>query len=268
MDNVVKFIILMSTASVPAIASMAFLYFNLMPCDLGNLGYMYFPVCSNARYNGNEILYIIGSLLRILSPCIFVWVISETAGRCILEYLTLTTVLCYVLMNYLYLFQREYLWKYNRSRIQYLKCVRMFKEIQILMLVYNGIFKGPLSVAELLLLSLLFIISFYAVIGLLDNLILPQLLLFLVLAFCSSVALMVVVGIFKAGVYKTSNAVQLRLSQYRDNKVKSNFRLHCKYLKSWPVLRVYIAGRNFYDEKIGLVLLHFNISQVVNMLLM
>ncbi len=259
----------MSTASIPAIASMAFLYFNLMPCDPGNLGYMYFPVCSNSKYNDNEIIYIIGSLLRILSPCMFAWVICETAGRCILEYLTLTTVLCYVLMNYLYLFQRNYFRKYYWSRIQYLKCVRMFKEVQILTLEYNGIFKGPLSVAELLLLSLLFITSFYAVIGLIENLILPQLLLFLVLAFCSSVALMIIVGIFKAGVYKTSKDVQLSLSQYRDKEVRSSkFRLHRKYLRSWPILRVYIAGRNFYDEKTGLVLLHFNISQVVNMLLM
>ncbi len=248
---------------------MTYVYFNLIPCDPGNLGYMYFPTCSNVSYSDNRASYIFGSFLRRLSPCIFAWILSETMGRCVQEIVIFSTVLCYVLMNYLYLFQRKYCRGYNSSLVQYLKCVKMFKEIQILILVQNGIHKGLLSISEILVLSLVFIISFYVVIGLLEFLILPQLLLFLFLASCSPVALIIIDGIFKAGVYKTSKDIQLSLLQYRNNEVtRSRFRLHCKYVKSWPVLRVCIAGRNFYDEKTGLVLLHFNISQVVNMLLM
>ncbi len=171
-------------------------------------------------------------------------------------------------MNYLNLFERKYYQSYSRNSMEdYLRCVKMFKEIQLLIVVYNGIHEGLLSITEILLLSVVFITSFYAIIKLLGILILPQLLLFLILAFCSLVVLLME-GVFKAGVYKTSKDVQRRLSQYRDNKVtKPRFRLHRKYLKSWRVVRIYIGEANFFDQQTGLVLFHFNISQVVNMLL-
>lgn len=86
----------------------------------------------------------------------------------------------------------------------------MFKEIQLLTLKYNRIHKGTLTIAATAMSGFVFIISAYAIVGLSQNLVLPQIVFFLLLAFDTAVVLELVDGTLTAGVLKFSTAVLIK----------------------------------------------------------
>ncbi len=103
-----------------------------------------------------------------------------------------------------------------------------------------------------------------------ENLILPQLILFSGLAFDTVLIVMLMDGTFKAGVFVASKNILRKVNKFTAGSIalSQNLRLQRKYVRSWPVLKIYTGSVNFYEEKTALILLDFNISQVVNLLLM
>ncbi len=258
-----KLLIWIGLLSLPGLVGSAVSYLYLVPCDLGNLGYMYVPPCNLDLHTTQSFAYFFGTVLRTLSPGILGWIVLHTFARCITEYTIFSSVHCYCLINYLHLFQRRI---FNSKLID----VRMFKEIQILTLIYNNIHQGSLTCAGTTLCIYIFITSFYAVISLSQYLILPQFILFGSLAFDGVILTVIMDGAFKAGVYRASKKVMNSVTNVvKGTQVRnSGSRLNRRYVKSWPICKIFIADGNFYDDQIALVLLHFNISQVVNLLLM
>ncbi len=241
-----------------------------MPCNLGNLGYPYFPVCLNDLFYKTHFSFAFATLLRFLSPCLFAWVSFHTFGCAILEYTILCSMHCYCLMNYLYLFRNRYIQGRTRySNItRYLNSVKIYKQIQILMLLYNDIHQGALSAAGTTLCTYVFVLSFYSVINLSQYLLLPQIIFFAGLAFDTMLIVVLVDGIFKAGVYKVSNQVLDSVTKFAATSWISNKKLRRKHIQSWRVPKIYMGTNNYYDGKTALVILDFNLSQVVNLLLM
>lgn len=248
--------------TLPGIVAFAILYLLLVPCDIGNLGYTYFPSCNPDTVNSYDF---VGTVLRFVSPCILAWIALHAFARCIAEYTIFSSMHCYCLINYLYLFQHNVINNKDKPI-----AVKMFKEIQILTLVYNGIHQGSLTFAGTSLCVYVFILSVYAIISLSQYLIFPQFLFFGALAFDAVFIIVIVDGAFKAGVYRVSKKVldsvqnAVTSTQVRNLGLK----LSRKYVRSWRVSKVFMGDVNFYDEKTALILLHFNISQVVNLLLM
>ncbi len=178
---------------------------------------------------------------------------------------------CYCLNNYLYLFLNQYVQSRNRySNItRYLNSVKIFKQIQIVVLLYNDIHQGALSAAGAALCTFVFVLSFYSVINLSQYLLLPQIIFFAGLAFDTMLIVVLVDGIFKkAGVYKASKYVVDRVTKFAATSRISNRKLRRRHIKSWRVPKIYMGTSNYYDGKTALVILDFNLSQVVNLLLM
>ncbi len=77
-------------------------------------------------------------------------------------------------------------------------------------------------------------------------------------------------GTYKTGVLKASKKVLygIRKKMGGTIMIKRCQILQTRYVRSWPVFKVYTGSVNFYEEKTALVLLDFNITQVVNLLMM
>ncbi len=136
---------------------------------------------------------------------------------------------------------------------------------------FNSIHRGPLTVACMTLCSFVFIISFYAVCAMSQQLLFPQIFLFCFLAFDTDLVTLFVDGTFKCGVIFASK--QALCSVFKVHSagsviMKKQLRLQHKYIKSWPILKIYTGSVNCYDEKTVLTLLDFNISQVASLLLL
>lgn len=263
-----KLIILLGTITPACVVGAVFLYLLLVPCDLANLGYMYIPVCnSNIPYNEYNLAYYSGTFLSIASPFILAWVLLHTFGYCALEYTMFTMLYCYSLINYFGLYFKLYL---SNDTDQYSKCINMFKEIQMLTHRYNSIHRGPLTISCITLCSYVFIISFYAVCAMSQQLIFPQLFLFSSLAFDTILIVLMIDGAFKGGVIIASKQVLCSVRKRSTGSLVLNrhLKLQHKYIKSWQVLKIYSGSVNYYEEKTALILLDFNINQVVSLLLL
>ncbi len=202
LHKLAQLIIVLGTITPICVVSAILLYLLLVPCDLDNLGYMYFPSChSNITYNEYPLAYSAATIIGIASPFVLAWVLFHTFGYCVLEYIIFTSIHCYSLINYMQLYVKLY--KANCEN-QYFNCVNMFKEIQMLTHRYNSIHQGPLTVACITLCGYVFIISFYAVCGMSQQLLVPQFFLFSCLAFDTSLVILLVDGKFKCGVIDAS----------------------------------------------------------------
>ncbi len=137
---------------------------------------MYTPACnSNITYFEFNLAYTAVTIVGIASPFFLAWVLLHTFGYCALEYTIFSTLYCYSLINYIHLYFKLYL---KNCTDQYSKCVTMLKEIQMLTHRYNSIHRGPLTIACMTLTSFVFIVSFYAVCAMSQQLLIPQILLF------------------------------------------------------------------------------------------
>ncbi len=103
-----------------------------------------------------------------------------------------------------------------------------------------------------------------------QQLLFPQIFLFSCLAFDGILLTLLVDGKFKCGVIIALKQLlcSVWMHSVRSIVVKNHLRLQRKYIRSWPVLKIYMGSVNYYDEKTALILLDFNISQVVSLLLL
>ncbi len=246
-------------------------YLLFVPCDICNFGYMYFPTCSSeTSYFENQFIFTLGAILRYVSPCLLAWVIEHTYSHRTLECCLFTSVHCYSLINYINLFFKLHL---SNCRNNFDKSVKMFKEIQLLTFRYNRIHQGPLTLAVITLTAFVFIISFYSVIDMSKDLSYPILFLYsglLGLVFNTVVIIIVNDGSFKTGVFMASKQVLDKVRNHAAGSLtlSKNKRLQSRYIRSWSVLKIFTGSVNFYEEKTALILLDFNINQVVNLLML
>ncbi len=261
-------VIILATYTPFCVVFAILLYLLLVPCDLANLGYMYYPTCqSDMTFYKFPLEYTAGLVVSIGSPFLLAWILLHTFGHCVLEYTMLTTIHCYSLINCINLYFTVYI---NNCSDQFSKCVKMFKQLQMLIQRYNSIHRGPLTVACITLCSFVFIISFYAVCAMSQQLLFPQIFLFSCLSMDGVLVILWVDGIFKCGVIIASKQVlrNVRMHSAGSVVVTKHLRLHRKHIRSWPVLKINMGSINYYDEKTALVLLDFNINQVVSLLML
>lgn len=245
------------------------MYLLFVPCDLCNFGYMYYPTCSSSAASNyeNQFVFIAATFLRYGSPCFLAWVIIHTYAHWTLECCIFTSIHCYSLINYVNLFFKLHL---KNCKDNFDKSVKMFKEIQLLTFRYNRIHQGPLTLAVITLTAFVFIISFYAVIEMNKDLVLPMLFLYSGLAFNTVVIIIVNDGTFKTGVLMASKEVLAKVSNHAAGSIILNKsrRLQTRYIRSWSLLKIYTGSVNFYEEETALILLNFNINQVVSLLML
>ncbi len=131
-----QLVIVAGTLTPLGIISLLLVYLLLVPCDLSNLGYMYFPSCSNINFHENYVAFPIGSILRVASPCFLAWIILHTFAYCTIYYTIFSSIHCYSLINYIEMFRQFFS---SNCKDNYFRCVHMFKRIQVLTHWYNSI---------------------------------------------------------------------------------------------------------------------------------
>lgn len=246
---------------------MGLIYLFSVPCNLANLGCMFYPLCSNLRFEENGIFYLFGLVLQITLPLLLAWVGIHTFSQCTMEYFFFSVIHCNSLINYIRTFYKLFL---TNSHEKFSKCNQVFREIQILTHSYDCIHKGHLALTAIALCAYVFIISFYAISSLSHKLIFSQLASFAIFVFDAPIIIVEIDGTFKPGVLKASKAVLDNVGNHTVNSVVSKLilMLQMRYVKSWPVFKIYTGSTNFYEEQTALVLLDFIITQVVNLLIL
>jgi len=238
----------------------------VIPCNLNNPAYMYFPSCSKLSFEKSYATFLFGLLLQIVMPLLMAMIALHKFGQCAMEYFLFSVIHCYCLINYI-----DWFYKHFRKTCQdeFSKYNQIYREIQLLMDKYNSVHQGPLTLTTIGLCAYVFIISFYAMTGFLDQLIVLQILFFSVLAFDTFTIVAMVDGTFKAGVLKASKQMLCGVQEKMAGLMitKRPKMLYKRQVRSWPLFKVYTGSVNYYEEETTLVFLDFNINQVVNLLM-
>lgn len=258
-----QMLLMMGIFTYPVIVICSWLLMFFAPCFPGNFGYKFLNECDETildQYIWKQGVF----KLAITSFSIYIFLFS--LGAMVIEVTLFTAFHCYCLQNYLWLMLRKLETEFNRgSSSGVRKVMRMYKEIEIMVICYNEIHSGALSLGNVWLICLLFVLSFYGLTGLYSKLILPLIFICAVVAIDMIVMIFEVDGGLKCGVHKVSKAVITKAKVKTCGGKTKGLRHH---LKSWRVLRIYLSSVNFYDEHTPLTIMGFNIDQTINLLML
>lgn len=257
LGKIVRCFIYLAVSSLPSGVTLAWLHLVARPCLPGHFAYFMYTSCSDPE---TEWKLTPDWILRLLIPTGMMWIFLHGLTCLIFEGAIYTTLHCFCLINYQYLF-----WRKCQFHRETLAAVQMYKEIQLLTAYYNQIHGSVLSVSFTVSVSSNFIISFFAAVGLYSEMMWPIVLLYASIAFNTMIEIMVCDGGTKA----TVNTVSTRIL----SKVRAapNFRMSRdvkRYVVSMPVLKIRLGSTNFYDKETPLNLIDFCVGQVVNLLLL
>lgn len=252
-----KRIITLCMISVPIVTPSGPAQLIKMPCFPGHLGYFLFNPCFDPAAKWNLFPDL---TLRIVIVAGVVWILLEGFICAVMEVAIYSTIHCYCLTNYHFLFLRNSLRDQNVSR-----SVQMYRELQLLVINYNRIRGGNLSVLITILLSTTIVLPAYLVLGVPKELSLAQLIRFCFVIFISSVIIIFCVGGFKAAVNIVSKGI---LESMKASAFFMKNRALRRYVKSWQLAKIKLGSTNFYDKETPLNLMGFCVSQVVNLLLL
>ncbi|CAL8140561.1 unnamed protein product [Orchesella dallaii] len=159
--------------------------------------------------------------------------------------------------------------RHKEARIQ----TKAFRELQIIGILHREIYCSYVLPVSLICCILMQVVCLYNTITVLlkengkqtdEDLQIGLNLVYLWCTFLSAIAILVLFGIM-AGVYKVGRQVHSELDSFFELKRSKWFR---QFLKSCPILRVYIGGSNFIDGLTPLTAENFAIDQTVSLLLL
>ncbi|CAL8140564.1 unnamed protein product [Orchesella dallaii] len=159
--------------------------------------------------------------------------------------------------------------RHNRARTQ----TKAFRELQIIGILHREVYSSyALPVSMICCISMQIVCLFNTITVLLkengketeEDLQIGLNLVYLWCTFVAASAILVLFGIL-ADVYKVGRHVHSELNSLFELKRSKRFR---RFLKSCPILRVYIGGSNFIDELTPLTAENLAIDQTVSLLLL
>lgn len=233
------------------------------PCYPGNVGYLFLHECSGSSFAPTGIFALIQKMsMATFASLLYLFTFSTV----MLEY-EILMLHAYCFMNYLRLFSHKLFDKnvgrFKRSEIENL--LRMYREIEVLVANFNGFHAGTLFLTYVLDCSSAFIISLYTITGLYKAMPISVLIQCGVLVFDVASAMRDFDGGFKSGVFIVSKKVIRRV---RADKRLMTQKIIRKHITSWRTLKIYISSCNYFDEMTPLVMMHFNISNTISLLLL
>lgn len=208
---------------------------------------------------------LLGSAIKLLMHLVFATVSSWITLPCYtcaaLEYLVFSCVPCIHMIIFCAYFQRYSLRHMNSELNNF---VKIWREVQIILAIYNYIHKGTLNHVLTGLASSGFIVGSYCLFGLGNCLTWIQFLMFALVVFDCSVATLDAGEGVKGKLYSVSGMCLKRIK----HEIGPNQKFRCRYLSSFNKLKIYLGHSNFYDEITPLNVIQFNACQTVNLLLL
>lgn len=172
-----------------------------------------------------------------------------------------------MIRNYLNVFYRKRIAAQNQH--EFYSNVLKFREINVLLNIYNDIASFYIMPAYILIGTTGFFFSLYAVVARLDELDIGTIAIF---SSALAVSGAEVVGCFHWAKKINSDSKLMRKNAFPVNGTVVDWSLYKRkmgkrYFKSFPELRVYF-GNNFFERVTPLVMLDFSINQALSLILM
>lgn len=230
------------------------------PCFPGHIGYYIVPECYANQMDENN--FVLNLILKLLTSLLASYVIMFMFGSCVLECVTFVAVHCLCFHNYLKLILRNF----QLKSINNMQVIQMYRELEILVKIYNEIHQGALTIGMMIMCSIVFVIGLYTWIALRNVVVMPLLLLLACVLFDVLVIIFEIDGSLKSQTYSNSEQFTTEVKRMRKLMGAPYFRRH---VKSWRVIRICLgSSSNYYDNTTSLIFMGFNVNQTINVLLM
>ncbi len=142
---------------------------------------------------------------------------------------------------------------------------KFYKEIQLLAIEYNNIHQNTLTTQLTMFISSCFIIPLYMLIAYWNEIHLIYFIFCIGSVFDNTFLILDFDGNIKSDVYRASKRMQdilKRIKCFRNDKV------FWRMVRSWKIIKINIGTVNFYDKATAMQILNFNITVVINLLLL
>ncbi len=233
------------------------------PCYPGNVGYLLLHECSG---NPDAPTGYFALVQKVFMATFASLLYMFTFSTIMMEY-DIAMLHPYCIMNYLRLFVHKMfnknIGRYNANEIE--RLLVMYREIEILVVNFNGFHSGVLIVSYVLDCSSAFTIALYTILGLYQSMPVVVLIQCGVLVFDIVAAVKDFDGGFKSGVFAVSKQV---IAKVKTDQIFMGRKHTRKNIQSWRTLRIYLGSSNYFDELTPLALMNFNVSNTVSLLLL
>ncbi len=236
------------------------LHLYSFPCFPGHIGYHIVSECNQSQMDLKN--FLLNFIIKLLTSLLATYVTMFTFGSCILECVTFVAVHCLCFHNYLRLVLRNF----QSSVVNNSKVILMYREIELLVKIYNEIHQGSLTICLMIMCSVVFVIGLYTWIALHKIVVLPLLLLLACLLFDILVIIFEIDGALKSQTFSISERLVTQVKQRKEIMENNYFRRH---VRSWRKIRICLgSSANHYDNTTSLIFMGFNVNQTINLLLM
>lgn len=257
-----RYYMLVGTVTPPIISFLYCIYLLFMPCLPVSLGYAILPQCHNLNWPLANFLIKTLILIETCITTLFMFT-YESLLLCTLSGLTNICLISYIQLFQLKLGKLGNLRKRCRKHVT-LRLLKMYKEIEVLVGIYNFIHQGLLTCSEKLLLvscgviSLYIFVTSYAVIGI------PLLLIVFSVMYETVETFYESDGKLKAKLFQVSHAAKGEMKR-QDTFGIPYFR---KRLRACRTLRLYLIQNIYYNATTPLELMNFCVSLTIDLLLL
>lgn len=231
-----------------------------MPCFPGNLGYIFIPECGTNIVT-SMLSTNMGTIVKIVMAIITTTVIEFTSTALVFELVIFAMPQIFCLSNYLKMLCQRIETRY--CRIENMN--KIYREIQILTIEYNNIHQNTLTIQLTLFICSCFILPLYMLIAFWNEIPLIYGMFCIGCVFDTSFVIWDLDGNIKSDVYRASQNIQ-RITKRK--KCSQNDKIFWRVVKSWRILRVNIGPVNFYEKFTAMQILNFNMTVVINLLLL
>lgn len=255
----IRFYVYIIVVTLPLVVIANFLYLLVYPCTPINLGSIFLDECYTSKQHRNAVELAIILFFSTLSCWIGVFTFASTCLECVV----FGGIPCISIISCIEVCKKRF--SVTRKITELPSAANLWRQLQLLVRMYNFIHQSVLAPCSSLLVSFVFIISVYAVFGLKNQLHVTQLALFSALAFDTLLLSLDVGDTLKSSVHSFSKKC------LNDIKITPLFSLKSKlparYIKSFSPLKVYCGSSNYYDQQMPVDLVNFNLSQTASLLL-
>ncbi|CAL8121144.1 unnamed protein product [Orchesella dallaii] len=144
-----------------------------------------------------------------------------------------------------------------------LRGISMFRQIQIMLKVYNSIHEGPAILSAIFQTLFLLILSGYALIGLHSKMQSPQITFFVSGGFQAVIIIVLIFGTLDR-IHRNFRKLNKNMRRMKDIRMSQWFK---RELRSWPIQKVGLGQDNYLKSITPMIMIHFSITCIVNMLL-
>lgn len=255
----IKFYIIAVIVSLYTFPALLFWFLNTFPCFPGNFAYFLIPECST-NYLSSKLSASLGTLVKIVFTVFTTVVFQFTSTALVFELVIFSLSQIFCLSSYL---------RFLCHRIQTSHCIehmnKLYQEIQILAIEYNNIHQNALTTQLTMFISSCFIIPLYMLIAFWNDIPLMYLIFCIGSVFDTTFLLLDFDGNIKSDVYRVSKYMQQITKRI---KCERKDKIFGRVVKSWKIIKINIGTVNFYDKSTVMQILNFNITIVINLLLL